>query len=250
MLPRPNAFDPLTRLSESLSQLQHESAWQIGTDLDTIANIRSQQPGDSLKRAHWKLSARLDQMMIKEFENPRRMECLALFDLATLPGPGFSETDYGDFFTDCAAHVCRVVLTVPCSLRAVSWQPDGRQEVFVEPTDEAQIQFMLASLQSTDQRSADRILAEESSQNMNARLVILMTGRMNEAIAQQLMALRMLQRTVCLVLILPTRTQMPDLGSQVSRLQDGGVIVYQAHMAEPTATANPQPDVKGRGEAS
>lgn len=250
VLPRPNAFDPLTRLTESLSQLQHESAWQIGTDLDTIANIRSQQPGDSLKRAHWKLSARLDQMMIKEFENPRRMECLAIFDLATLPGSGFSEPDYGDYFTDCAVHVCRVVLSVPCSLRAVSWQPAGRQEVFAEPADEDQVHYMLARLQSTDQRSADRILAEESAQNLNARLVILITGRMNEAIAQQLMALRMLQRSVCLVLILPVRTQMPDLTSQVSRLQDGGVIVYQAQMAEPAITATSQPDVRGREAAS
>ena len=247
VLPRPLAFDPLTRLTESLSQLQHESAWQIGTDLDTIANIRSQQPGDSLKRAHWKLSARLDEMMIKEFENPRRMECLTLLDLATLPGPGFSEPDYGDYFADCAAHVCQVVLAVPCSLRAISWQPDGRQEVYVEKlADQAPVQLMLAGLKPTDQRSADRILNEESSQNLNARLIILITGRMNEAIAQQLIALRMLQRTVCLVLVLPVRTQMPQLDNQISRLQDGGVIIYRTLFTEPSQPAKPVAD--GRGD--
>jgi hypothetical protein len=122
--------------------------------------------------------------------------------------------------------------------------------VFAESADETQVDYMLAGLQSTDQRSADHILSEESSQNLNARLVILITGRMNEAIARQLMALRMLQRVVCLVLILPVRTQMPDLASQVSRLQDGGVMVYQAQMAEPATSAKPQSDVTGRGGAS
>lgn len=246
VLPRPLAFDPLTRLTESLSQMQHESAWQIGTDLDTIANIRSQQPGDSLKRAHWKLSARLDKMMIKEFENPRRMECLMILDLATLPGPGFSEPDYGDYYADCAAHVCQVVLAIPCSLRTISWQPDGRQEVFTEKlADEARVQLMLAGLRPTDQRSADRILAEESSQNLNARLVILITGRMNEAIAQQMIALRILQRTVCLVLVLPVRTQMPQLDSQISRLQDDGVIIYRTVFIEPAKLAKPVADGRG-----
>ena len=112
--------------------------------------------------------------------------------------------------------------------------------------DQAPVQLMLAGLKPTDQRSADRILNEESSQNLNARLIILITGRMNEAIAQQLIALRMLQRTVCLVLVLPVRTQMPQLDNQISRLQDGGVIIYRTLFTEPSQPAKPVAD--GRGD--
>lgn len=243
VLPRPNAFDPLTDLTESLSQMQHENAWQIGSDLDTIANIRSQQPGDSLKRAHWKLSARLDKMMIKEFENPRRMESLLILDLAAVPSSTLSEQEYGDCFTDCAAHVCKVVLAVPCSLRTVSWQPEGRQEVFAENlADDHRVQLMLAGLQPTGRRSADRVLAEEFSLNRNARLVILMTGRINEAIAQQLMVLRLLQRAVCLILVVPDQAQMPELDDQVSRLKAGGIIVYRTlAAAKQTQTKEKKP---------
>ncbi|MDN5314213.1 MAG: hypothetical protein PWP10_2962 [Clostridiales bacterium] len=44
----------------------------LSSELDTVANVRSYRTGDALKRVHWKLSARLDEIMVKEFEDPRR----------------------------------------------------------------------------------------------------------------------------------------------------------------------------------
>jgi uncharacterized protein (DUF58 family) len=81
VLPRPYAFDPLQDLSSLLQENQLQKAWKPGSELDAIANIRQQQPGDALKRAHWKLSARLDELMIREFENPLQQDVLVLCDL-------------------------------------------------------------------------------------------------------------------------------------------------------------------------
>ena len=52
---------------------------QVSSELDALANIRDYQAGDSMKRIHWKLSARLDSWMVKEYEDPKkRYICFSL----------------------------------------------------------------------------------------------------------------------------------------------------------------------------
>lgn len=45
---------------------------KVSNELDALANIREYRFGDPLKRIHWKLSARYDKLMVKEFEDPRK----------------------------------------------------------------------------------------------------------------------------------------------------------------------------------
>lgn len=45
---------------------------KVSNELDALANIREYRYGDPLKKVHWKLSARHDKLMVKEFEDPRK----------------------------------------------------------------------------------------------------------------------------------------------------------------------------------
>ena len=45
---------------------------KVSNELDALANIREYRFGDPLKRVHWKLSARYDKLMVKEFEDPKK----------------------------------------------------------------------------------------------------------------------------------------------------------------------------------
>ncbi len=43
-------------------------------ELDEIAKLRSYQPGDKLKLVHWSVSARMQVLQVREFEEPRDLE--------------------------------------------------------------------------------------------------------------------------------------------------------------------------------
>ncbi|MEA4888318.1 MAG: DUF58 domain-containing protein [Clostridiaceae bacterium] len=232
VLPNPYAFDPLANLSAALNRQAQQHAWQIGSDLDTIANIRSQQPGDSLKRAHWKLSARLNEIMIKEFENPQQLESLLLADWEHAAGTVDSWLEYSDFFTDCTAYLARQILTAGSGVRIVAYQEHGRSEVLAGKIAEMQnIQLFLAALQTTQSWPPDKILAEEADRFRSAQLLVSVTNRLSLSVVHQLMNLRHLKREVWLVLISPGAFKNPLWLEWLEQLAAAGVTVYTADFA-------------------
>jgi hypothetical protein len=57
-------------------------------DMSTISNIRKYAYGDSMKRIHWKLTAKEREIMVKKFESTSETSTLMLLDLHRNPyGP-------------------------------------------------------------------------------------------------------------------------------------------------------------------
>ncbi len=50
-------------------------------DFTTISDTRKYAYGDSLKRIHWKLSAKVNQLMVKNFEGTSKTNCVIMLDL-------------------------------------------------------------------------------------------------------------------------------------------------------------------------
>lgn len=50
-------------------------------DITTISDTRKYAYGDSLKRIHWKLSAKVNQLMVKNFEGTSKTNCVIMLDL-------------------------------------------------------------------------------------------------------------------------------------------------------------------------
>lgn len=74
---------------------------QVSQEIDTLANLRDYQSGDSMKRIHWKLSARLDQLMTREFEDPTRR--FVFFSLNPQRPPNGYPDDCLDWLLETAA---------------------------------------------------------------------------------------------------------------------------------------------------
>jgi uncharacterized protein (DUF58 family) len=187
VLPRPFAFDPLHHLSTLLQDKQQMKSWKPGSDLDAIANIRQQRPGDALKRAHWKLTARLDELMIREFENPLQQEVVVLCDLDRHAARNLSWNQFGDYFTDSSAWLIRTILNAGCAVRLIAWQKDGRTEARAgSPAAEQAVMMRLAELDDGSNWAADQLVAEEATRYPDVRVFILVTDRLNEATAQKM----------------------------------------------------------------
>ncbi|WPD19380.1 DUF58 domain-containing protein [Thermaerobacter composti] len=64
-------------------------AWQ---DPSSLADVRPFRPGDNPKHIHWKLSARLDELHVKEFELRATTDCFLFVDLGD-PADGAVDAD-------------------------------------------------------------------------------------------------------------------------------------------------------------
>ncbi len=52
-----------------------------GTDVSEVASLRDYVPGDTLGSVHWKLSSKLDNLVVREFGYPSNYQVLILYDL-------------------------------------------------------------------------------------------------------------------------------------------------------------------------
>lgn len=82
ILPNPVFFR--ARVSEDLPDPQpiDVERWtdRIGNEVNALANIRAWRPGDRMKDIHWKVSAKAQEFLVKEYEDPRKGSILFLFD--------------------------------------------------------------------------------------------------------------------------------------------------------------------------
>ena len=61
------------------SEIMHKAT----EDINAPADVRSYQPGDPLKKIHWKLSLRKNELMVRRFEEPVLPDALVLMDWRT-----------------------------------------------------------------------------------------------------------------------------------------------------------------------
>ena len=78
----PHALVPDFFSEQTLKQLEAGEINKAKSDeqSDDIDQMRQMQPGDPLKRVHWKISARLQEWMVKVYENPEELQFTVLLD--------------------------------------------------------------------------------------------------------------------------------------------------------------------------
>ena len=76
-------------------------------DLSAPSDTRSYQPGDAMKKIHWKLSLRKGELMVRKFDEPILQDVLILMDCSRPPSWGHTqaESDIMDTLLETAAAV-------------------------------------------------------------------------------------------------------------------------------------------------
>ena len=107
VLPVPLETDPLPT---SPGEGESTSAQRAHADRTTPADTRAWQEGDELKRVHWKLSMRRQELMVHTYETPQRPDALVLPDLAPPPFEGAQRAAAIDALTETCAGVLKSLL--------------------------------------------------------------------------------------------------------------------------------------------
>ncbi|MBQ8620325.1 MAG: DUF58 domain-containing protein [Clostridia bacterium] len=112
--PLPVTVLPVPRETPSLPTSPGEgestSAQRAQADRTTPADTRAWQEGDELKRVHWKLSMRRQELMVHTYETPQRPDALILLDLAPPPFAAAQRALAVDALTEICAGVLKSLL--------------------------------------------------------------------------------------------------------------------------------------------
>lgn len=71
----------LARRPETKTTGEFYDPYRHGQDVSEMAGLRDYVPGDSLGSIHWKLSGKLDNLVVREFGSPSNYNVLILYDM-------------------------------------------------------------------------------------------------------------------------------------------------------------------------
>ena len=193
-------------------------------DVSSPSDIRGYLPGDALKKIHWKLSARKQELVVRRFEEPVLPDCLVLMDCSAPPSWGHleAEADVRDSLLETAASIVSSQMN---SDHAVRLPLLGEHPVELEKS--MGLPLILENLARVDFSETDRferVLLLETRRMRRVGATVVITARLNSAMVDVMIRMRRMGPVVRLYLV----TFTPDDAAVlplISKLQQGEVEV-------------------------
>ncbi|MBR2053898.1 MAG: DUF58 domain-containing protein [Clostridia bacterium] len=186
----PNPY-PIDKPEISLGDEGSAALGRTQEDYNSPEDTRAYQPGDAMKRIHWKLSSRRQELVVRRFEMPSPPDTLILMDTAR---PLAAQPEDVPFLQDA---LCETAVAV-AKLQMEDGSPvrlplHGRQaNEFVSDQADGlpQLKDMLAAL--TFQETADfgHVLRLELRRMRRTGAAIIITTRLNAGIVEGVTSIR------------------------------------------------------------
>jgi uncharacterized protein (DUF58 family) len=163
-----------------------------------LHGVREYEQGESLRRVHWRSTARRGQLMVKELEDAPRDEIAVLLDAdgAAVVGKSFDVQvrAAGSILESYVRRSRRAVLVVNSDRRDV-------QQVHSIAADWRRALELLAAAEPTGRSTVARLLAEQDGPAARALELAVVTARLESALADHLVQRAAAHRKVSLVYI-------------------------------------------------
>ena len=193
-------------------------------DLNAPSDIRSYQPGDAIKKIHWKLSLRKGELMVRKFDEPVLQEALILMDCSRPPDLGHprAQADLRDALLETAASLFSDQIRTEHTIRMPLM---GKHPTDADDRMGLPIVFdLLARLDFTAADRFERVLLMESRRLGKVGCIAVITARLNGAMVEIMIRMHRAGPNLRLYLI----TFVPDDPAQApltGRLLNAGIEV-------------------------
>jgi len=189
-----------------------------------LHGVREYEQGESLRRVHWRSTARRGQLMVKELEDAPRDEIAVLLDAdaAAVVGESFEVQvrAAGSILDSYVRRGRRVVLVVNSERRGV-------QQVHSAAADWRRALGLLAGAGPTGRSPLGRVLREQHGPATRALELAVVTARLEPALVDILVQRALSRRSVSLVYVDPASFNGADRRPQplLLRVQRAGIPV-------------------------
>ena len=223
VLPVPFTVEPLTFAAGDMGVETMKRAME---DPSNPSDFRGYQPGDPLKRIHWKMSARKRELMIRQFEEPALPDALVMMDTsppALSEGMDASKLCYlQDAVLETAASVvsCQISHENPVRLPLVGDLPMEYHGTMGMPI----LLEELARCTFNETEQFERVLLMQMNDLRKTGAVVIITTRITGVLTDLIGRMKRMGPNVRLYLV-TYRPDDPNLQGYVGRLQQSGVEV-------------------------
>lgn len=201
-----------------------ESMARAAEDITSPSDLRSYQQGDEMKKIHWKLSARKQELLVRRFESPVMPDALVLMDCSAPPRQADAESqlDVRDALLETAASIMQqsTVTGHPARLPIHGEHPMELDKGMGMP-------MILEALARVDFSAADRferVLQLELRRMRKVGSTVVISARLNSRMVDAMLSMRRMGPCVRLYLVTFT-PEAEDMLPMISRLQSMGVEV-------------------------
>lgn len=193
-------------------------------DVTSPSDVRAYQPGDALKKIHWKLSLRKGEIMVRRFEEPVLPEALVLMDCSPPPTWGHPEAaaDVRDTLLETAASVVAHQMN---SDHAVRLPLLGAHPMEFEKS--MGLPLLLENLARLDFSETDRferVLLLETRRMRKVGATVIVSARLNSNMVDVMIRMRKMGPYVRLYLVTFTPDD-PRIMPLISKLQQAAIEV-------------------------
>ena len=223
LLVLPQLFD-IAPLRLSSGEMGMEAMARASEDVTNPTDVRSYQPGDPMKKIHWKLSARKQEALVRRFEDPIQPDALVLLDCAPPPRQGTAEddADLRDALIETAASVMVQAAKSehPARLPLLGAHP-------VELDKDMGLKMLLENLARADFSNPEpfaKVLLLETRRMRKVGCTVVITAQLDSQMVDVMLSMRRMGPNVHLYLV----TQTPEdaaLLPMIRKLQEAGVEV-------------------------
>lgn len=215
------------------------SSNQYDTDMVMIADMRKYVFGDSLKKIHWKLTAKSNELIVKNFEKTLDTETVILLDLEQPDCPAEKRLQIEDKVIEATAALAHLSLSsmIPVHLTYC----DGEIKT-VEARDLngfQRIHGVLAEVEFNGRFDIGFILDEYVKGRKQSRNILIVTSGINEALCQKLHQFKASGFNLALVLVSENLSgeERPGEEKMLSTLGYKGIRTYVVNEGEEVKTA-------------
>ena len=148
-------------------------------DLNAPSDVRAYQPGDAMKKIHWKLSLRKGELIVRKFDEPILQDVLILMDCSRPPSWGHpqAEADIRDTLLETAASVLKDQSSTDHQVRLPLL---GQHPVDVDKSMGLPIAMdYLARVDFSETDRFERVLIMESRRLRKVGCVVVVSARLN-----------------------------------------------------------------------
>ena len=223
LLVLPQLFD-IAPLRLSSGEMGTEAMARASEDVTNPTDVRTYQPGDPMKKIHWKLSARKQEALVRRFEDPVQPDALVLLDCAEPPKQADAEedADLRDALIETAASVMVQAAKAehPARLPLPGAHP-------VELDKDMGLKMLLENLARADFSNPEpfaKVLLLEMRRMRKVGCTVVITARLDSQMVDVMLSMRRMGPNVRLYLV----TQTPEdarLMPMILKLQEVGVEV-------------------------
>ena len=223
VLPRPFLIAKLTFAQSEDAQTALKRATEDTTMPD---DIRAWQPGDPMKRVHWKLTARKRELLVRRYESPMPKDTLILTDCAAMPRqtiPG-REAMLRDALCETVVAVADMQLQDGSPVR-VPLYGERPTEFSAERAQSLLIlQELLAEQTFRTDESFTRVLSQELKRVRRSGAVVIISPRLDPALTDLALSFRRMGPNVRYYLV-TYEAEQPGWLPYIRRMQEAGAEV-------------------------